>query len=112
MASQVGVEAEEVKAESAGEALELEDLTPDKVLCQGEEEYGLGLDQLFLEPESEAMESDQEVEPEERTVVLERDSIKASDSCFNLEESKVVESVEEEKEVEQGVYVLESGSEL
>ena len=35
MVSQVGVEAEVVKAESAGIVLELEELTPDEVLRQG-----------------------------------------------------------------------------
>ena len=121
VASQVGVEAEAVKAECAVQALELEELTPDEVLHHGEEEFGLGLDQLFLEPESKAMDVDQEeeatpslvperdgtdwgkavsdscesqvcegketaqeVEPEEPSVVLERDSIKAGDSCSNL----------------------------
>ena len=34
--------------EFSGMVLELEELTPYKVFRQGEEEYGLGLDELFL----------------------------------------------------------------
>ena len=38
------------------------DFTADDVWRQDEEEFGLGLDQLFLEPESQAMEINQEEE--------------------------------------------------
>ena len=48
----------------------------------------------------------QEVEPEELTMLLERDSIKVGDSCSNLVKSKMEESVELEKEAEQVRFIF------
>ena len=60
IASQAGEDAEGVCANNTGSpsevessGLEVEKLTPDELICQGEEEYGFGLGRLFLKEEME-----------------------------------------------------------
>ena len=55
------------------EAKEVEELLPDKVICQWEEKIGLGLDWHFLEEKTELTETGQEEEAATPSVVPERD---------------------------------------
>ena len=61
-AEEVGVNNTESPSDVESSGVVLEELTPDEVISQGEEEYGFGLDRLFLKEEKELMETDQEKE--------------------------------------------------